>query len=597
MKLIVDTLRQLLPMLPHRAQRFLWIYIAASSLLALIDVAALGLLAVSLSSMVGDKPVVLPVIGEVPEADYVWLLLIVSSLIIGKSLLSIGLQWIATRQFAQYELEIGDKLFEAYIRAPWTERLKKNTAHLVRLADVGIANTTAGFLLPVITLPGLVITSVAVFAVIVVAQPLTALVTVVYLGGISAGMAFGLSRRSVQAGRVNRNYSFTVASLMTDMVSALKEITLRDKAGEVAGVVHANRIHTTRARANISFLGAVPKFVLDSALVGGFLLVGGVAYIGGGLAGALGSVALFGVAGFRLVPALTSFQAILTGTQANSAHVQAVIEDITQAREYIERAETIGHDPIEGEPRELTLTDVFFSYPGAEQKALRNISLTIPLGSSLGLVGSSGSGKTTFVDLILGLLVPSSGEIGLDGRPLADVLAAWRSRVGYVPQDVALFDGSVAQNVALAWGEEYDHERVETALRRAQLWDVIAARPGGIHSPVGDRGMSLSGGQRQRLGIARALYGDPLILVMDEATSALDTKTEADVVAAIRQLKGEVTVVSVAHRLSTIRDNDQVCFMRDGEIVAVGTFDELLQAIPDFAVQATLAGLTEKLEE
>ena len=161
-----------------------------------------------------------------------------------------------------------------------------------------------------------------------------------------------------------------------------------------------------------------------------------------------------------------------------------------------------------------------------------------------------------------------------------------------MPQDVSLFDGTVAQNVALTWSNDFDRDRVRTALERAQLWPTIEARAGGIDSRVGDRGMSLSGGQRQRLGIARALYSDPLILVMDEATSALDTKTESDVATAIRELRGQVTVVAVAHRLSTVMDSDQVCFMRDGKIVANGTFDEVVAAVPDFAVQAALAGLT-----
>jgi ABC-type multidrug transport system fused ATPase/permease subunit len=219
------------------------------------------------------------------------------------------------------------------------------------------------------------------------------------------------------------------------------------------------------------------------------------------------------------------------------------------------------------------------------------VNLDLPVGSTLGLVGSSGAGKTTLVDLLLGLLVPSEGTIELDGVGLESILADWRSRVGYVPQEVAIFDGTIAQNVALAWNNDFDPSRVENALKRAQLWDFVAARDGGINSSVGDHGMALSGGQRQRLGIARALYGDPLILVMDEATSALDTKTESDVVNAIRNLRGEVTVVSVAHRLATIRDNDQLCFMRDGEIVAQGTFDHLVSTVPDFAVQAGLAGL------
>ncbi|WP_341954149.1 ABC transporter ATP-binding protein [Salinibacterium sp. TMP30] len=592
MKLILRTLRELVPLLPERAQRFLWGYIAASTSLAILDIAALGLLAVSLSSMVANLPVKLPIVGAVPTENYVWIVLTVSLLIITKSILSISLQWVATRRFASYELEIGDKLFNAYIRAPWSDRLKRSTAQLVRLADVGIANTISSFLLPAMTMPTLVITAVSIFAVLVIAQPATALITVLYLGAMAVLLAVVVSRKSVQAGRANRDYSFAVATLMTDMVSALKEITLRNKASEVAEVVHANRIYTTRARANINFLSAVPKFVLDAALIGGFLLVGGFAYVEGGLADALAAIAIFGVAGFRLVPALTGFQSVLTVTHASSPHVQAVIDDIYQSRVYIERAETIGHDPIGEAPRSLELENVSFTYEGSSMPAIDDVNLSIPLGSTLGLVGSSGAGKSTLVDILLGLLVPSDGSIELDGEPLENVLASWRARVGYVPQDVAIFEGSIAQNVALVWNTDFDAERVESALRRAQLWTTVESRPEGMNSAVGERGMSLSGGQRQRLGIARALYSDPLILVLDEATSALDTKTESDVAAAIRSLRGEITIVSVAHRLSTIRDNDQVCFMQDGRVVAVGTFEELVAQVPEFAEQAALAGIS-----
>lgn len=592
MKLLWRTLKRLLPLLPGRARSFLWLYVILSSGLALLDVAALGLLAVSLASMVQSNPVNLPIVGVISETGYVWILVAVSGLIILKSVLNVVLQWKATRRFASFELEIGDRLFAAYIRAPWTERLQRNTSQLVRMADVGIAAVIAGFLLPVLTLPTLFTTAIAVVAVIIVAQPITALVTIVYLGGIAGILYFWVSRKSVEAGRVNRDYSFKVASLMTDMVSALKEITLRNKSGEVAAVVHANRIHTTRARANLSFLGAVPKFVLESALIGGFLLVGGVAYLGGGMPQAFAAVALFGVAGFRLVPSLTGFQSIITQTHSNIPQVRAVMGDIDQAAGYLERAEKIGHEPLASEPRVLELRDVEFTYPNSSAPAVSGIDLVVPMGSTVGLVGSSGAGKSTLVDILLGLLVPSSGSILIDGVPLEGVLADWRSRVGYVPQDVALFDGTVAENVALSWTDDFDRERVTQALKRAQLWDVVSSRVGGLDARVGERGMSLSGGQRQRLGIARALYSDPLILVMDEATSALDTKTESDVSTAIRELRGQVTIVSVAHRLSTIRDNDQVLFMRDGGIAARGSFDDLIREVPDFAVQASLAGLT-----
>lgn len=591
MTLIWKTLRSIVPLLPARARRFLWMYVVSTSALAILDVAALMLLAVSVTSMVQMDDVNLPVIGTITSDGYIWIIATVAILIITKSALAVTLQWFATRRFATFELEIGDRLFDAYIRAPWTERLKRNTSQLVRLADVGIANVTAGFLLPVLGLPQLLCTSAAVIAVLVVAEPVTAVVTLVYLGFIALILYFWMSRKSVEAGRVNRDYSFRVASLMTDMVAALKEITLRNMAPDVAKVVHDNRIHTTRARANLGFLGAFPRFVLDAALIGGFLLVGGVAFIMGGAAQAISAVAVFAVAGFRLVPSLTGFQAVLTQATSNVPHVTAVISDIEAAEGYLERAERIGHEPLTSDPRSLVLSDVAFTYPGSEHPALRDVSLTLPIGSTLALVGSSGAGKSTLVDLILGLLEPTEGTVRLDDRNLHDVMAAWRSKVGYVPQDVALFDGTIAQNVALSWTTEFDRDRVETALRRAQLWDIVSGRPGGMDGRVGDRGMSLSGGQRQRLGIARALYSDPLVLVLDEATSALDTKTEADVTSAIQQLRGDVTLISVAHRLATIRDHDQICYMREGGIAATGTFDEVVDAMPEFAVQARLAGL------
>ena len=239
----------------------------------------------------------------------------------------------------------------------------------------------------------------------------------------------------------------------------------------------------------------------------------------------------------------------------------------------------------------LELKDVEFTYPGAEGPAVTNISLRLPIGSSVGIVGQSGAGKSTLIDIFLGLLTPSKGTMTLDGVPLEDVLSDWRKRVGYVPQDVAIFDGTVAQNVALSWGGDIDEDKVRSALERAQLLDTVNTRAGGINGRVGERGLALSGGQRQRLGIARALYMDPLVLVLDEATSALDTSTEAAVANAISELHGEITVISVAHRLSTIRHNDQICFMKDGTIVSQGIFDEVIRINPDFAQQAALAGL------
>ncbi|WP_434993719.1 ABC transporter ATP-binding protein [Arthrobacter sp. Ld5] len=591
MKELLRVLRELMPLLPANARRFILVFGISLSVLSLVEAGALGIFAVVMTQILGGGDINLPLLGTVSRETSLWLLVASAVLMIGKSLVGIWMQWISTRKFAEFELQIGTHLFNSYIRSPWTERMKRSTAELVRLIDVGIANTIAGVLVPAVTIPSQILSFVSVLAILVVTQPLTALITVIYLGLIAGVLYVWLTKKSYEAGRVNRDSAMRMSTLVSEMIAALKEITLRDKAQEVGDVVFVSRSRAAHSRSNIRFLAAVPKFVVDMALIGGVLLIGTVSFLTGGLESALAAVAIFGIAGFKMVPSLTAVQSQLALTQSTLPYTSIVMEDIRRMDSYSDRDETIGSRQIGAEPRSLTLSGVGFTYPGASSPAVQDIDLDIPLGSSVGIVGQSGAGKSTLIDILLGLLTPSAGSMRLDGVPLEDVLADWRSRVGYVPQDVAIFDGSIAQNVALTWSGDFDEHRVREALRRAQLLETVDSRAGGIHGKVGERGLALSGGQRQRLGIARALYVEPLVLVLDEATSALDTATEAAVAAAIQELHGEITVISVAHRLSTIRHSDQVCFMKDGSIVSRGTFDEVVAGNPDFAQQALLAGL------
>lgn len=589
------TVRQLLTVLPAGTRRFIITFAVLQSLLAVLDVAAIGLLALVLAPMLTQSSMTLPVVGITlsEPGDFGWVLLVVGGLIITKSALAILLQWWATRRFARFEQVLGARLLETTFKAPWTERLQRNSTDIIRSTDVGVSSTVAGVLIPFCQLSGEVFTFVAVLAVLLVAQPVLASVTILYFGLVALLLYRVVLQRAVRAGQDNRTYSARAMRLVSEMVHSLKEVTLRDKSQEVADTVLKVRRRASMARANQTFLGAIPRYVLEAGLIGGLALGGVVGYLQDGVPGAFTAIALFGVAGFRLVPSLTRFQTIMGQTGANMPFAQQVLDEIERGREYVDAELTGGREPLPEGARALRLERVTFTYPGGEAPAVKDVTLHLPFGQTLALVGASGSGKSTLVDLILGLLQPDSGQILVEDRPLPDVLKAWRSRVGYVPQDVSLFDASVARNVALAWDDDgIDEERVRRALDRAQLLDVIESRPDGIHGKVGERGLNLSGGQRQRLGVARALYTDPLVLVMDEATSALDTSTEAAVTSAIRELSGEVSVIVVAHRLATIRHSEQVCFMRDGELIASGTFEDVVAAQPDFAEQAALAGLT-----
>lgn len=593
MKSVIRSLRSILAVLPPAARRFLAFYSVALGLLSILDAAALGLLAVIITPLVSNTKVSLPVIGEVDSVGLLVLLGLVCLLIVVKGALTLLLTWVATRRFAVYELEIGNQLLDAYLSSPWVTRLSRNSSDLIRIADIGIANTIAGFILPVATLPGEALTFVTLLIVLAIAQPAIAGVALVYLGLVGIVLFFWISRRAQEAGMVGFRSSLRVSRLIAEMVGALKEITLRNKTDEVAEVVRQTRVHTARARANMQFLSNVPRVVLESALIGGFVLVGITGYLIGGIPATVTAVSLFALAGFRMVPSLQRFQNVLTIVTASVPHVEIVVDDIRAAANATPESRHVDRATPSEEPVSLDLESVSFTYPSAQDPAVHDVSLSIPFGSSAAIVGASGSGKSTLVDLILGLVSPSSGDITIDGTPIDELTNWWRARVGYVPQEVSLFDASVAQNVALSWSDNVDRERVLAALDQAQLLDTIEARFGGIDGGIGERGLSLSGGQRQRLGIARALYAQPLVLVLDEATSALDTSTEATVTEAIKALRGTVTTVTVAHRLATIQHSDRIFFMSGGRVAAQGSFEELVTSTPEFARQAALAGLTD----
>ena len=592
MKATVGLYRDIVAILPPKARRYLVRYSFLLGLLAILDGAALAILAIVIGPVVAGTPLTLPLLGTIDTLGLLLMLGLVCLVIILKGVLALTLAWRATRIFAHYELQLGVRLFDSYLGSSWVERLKRNSADIVRLTDSSVSTTISGFVLPATAIVGELLSFFTVVAVLAIAQPVVAAIAIVYLGALGALLFFWVTKRTREAGQVALRFSLRSTRLITEMVGALKEVTLRDKAAEAAAVVRANRGRTTRARANAQFLGQVPRYVLDSGIVGGFAIVGAIGFVTDGLTGALTAVALFGLAGFRMAPSIVRFQGIISQVTVSTPHARAVLDEIIRSESAQTRGAQAKQVPLPDSPQLIRFADVSFSYEAGRSAAVHDISLEIPFGSTVAFVGSSGAGKSTVVDLLLGLIEPTSGAIDIDGFPLPELQSAWRRRIGYVPQDVSLFDATVAQNVALTWSGDVDVDRVREALSLAQMLTTVEARDGGLNARVGERGLALSGGQRQRLGIARALYSNPLVLVMDEATSALDTTTEAAVTDAIRTLRGSMTIVTVAHRLSTVKEADTIFFMRDGAVAAHGSFSQLIKTVPDFAEQARLAGLS-----
>lgn len=591
MKAALALYRDLLSALPPDARRFLNVYSTLLASLAVFDAAALGLLAVVIGPLSVGSSVVLPVFGTLDTIGVAISILVICALMILKGAFSALIMRWGSQRIASYEVALGDRLFRAYLGASWQERLRKNSSDMLRFTDNGVDAAINAFVRPGATLLGEVVSLTAVVVTLAVIQPVIALVTVLYLLLIGAVLYFWIARHSRRAGEINVEASVRTSRLILEVMSALKEVTLRRKENDVATVVASSRTRSARARANIYFLGQIPRYVLESGIIGGFVVVGGAGFLIGGIEQAISAVALFALAGFRMAPSVIRFQTIISQMLAASDYPRRVIADLRAAEHQMAAHTSQVELDLPDDPRMLTFRDVSFWYDEGGEPAVSGITLEIPFGSSVAFVGASGSGKSTMVDLLLGLLEPQSGSIEIDGVPLRSATQAWRSRVAYVPQDVAIFDASVAQNVSLSWDDNFDPDRVITSLKKAHVWNLVDSRPRGINAGVGERGLSLSGGQRQRIGIARALYSDPLVLVMDEATSALDVQTEADVTDSIAALTGDRTLVTVAHRLSTVKSADRIFFMRDGKLVHSGSFGELVAAVPDFARQAALAGL------
>lgn len=596
MKAVLALYRDVVKAFPAGGRFFLNLYAWFLASLAIFDAAALGLLAVVIGPIAAGQAVVLPVVGRLDDIGVVLAILTICVLLISKGVLAVLLTWWATRRIPRFEVAIGDRLLRSFLLAPWRDRLRKNSNDVMRLADTGVDVTVNAFALPGATLLGEMVSLAAVIAALAVVQPEIAATTLAYLLVLGAVLFFWIARHARRAGEINVENSIRTSRLILEIVAAMKEVTLRNKEPEVAEVVKSIRTRSARARGNIYFLSQLPRYALEAGLVGGFIVIGGVGFLLGGIEQAVTAVALFALAGFRVAPSVIRSQSVLSQMIAVSEFPRQVLRELADTeRSSGEIAQRAVRELPEA-PKQIVMKNVSFRYSPDAPAAIRDVSLEIPLRSTVAFVGESGSGKSTMVDLLLSLLEPSEGSVCIDDVPLSELRASWRSRVGYVPQEVALFDASIAQNVALTWGDQYDPDRVQQSLKKAQLWDLVSARDGGIEARIGERGLALSGGQRQRLGIARALYSDPLVLVMDEATSALDTKTESQVGDAIGELGDGITKIVVAHRLATIRHSDRIFFMKDGTLLGSGKFEDLVIKFPDFARQAALAGLAEAVK-
>ena len=381
---------------------------------------------------------------------------------------------------------------------------------------------------------------------------------------------------------------------IVEIFSSYRESVVRNRRDYYAREIGKLRFDLADTSAEINFMPYISKYVIETTVVVGALLIGSAQFLFQDSTKAVATLAIFLAAGTRVAPAVLRLQqgAIQIRGSLGMASPTLDLIDALGATPLIEIVDDTVDLAHAGFVADIQLENVSFTYPGKNEPAIADITVTIPAGSSAAFVGPSGAGKTTIVDVLLGVLSTDTGLVTVSGLPPLAAVARWPGAVSYVPQDVVISNGTIRENVALGYPAEVaTDELVMSALKVANLDGFVVGLPQGVDTPVGERGAKISGGQRQRLGIARAMFTKPQLLVLDEATSSLDGETEASISAAIHAMRGSTTVVMIAHRLSTVRNADIVVYMAEGKVIATGTFEEVRRYVPDFDRQAKLMGL------
>ncbi|QXD16215.1 ABC transporter ATP-binding protein/permease [Rhodocaloribacter litoris] len=506
-----------------------------------------------------------------------------------KNLYLYGVYYLQVQVTEFHRVRLADRLFRAYLRAPWEFHLNRNTAELLRNITTETKEIMTGVINPLLTLTMAGMMTLFTVVLLLVTTPGIAVVGIALVGGASWGFLRIFKHRLQHYGIEAKHERKEVIKAVTQGLSALVDMRVLGRERYFEQVFHRSVANFARVMRLHQVIRQASPNVLEMVAVVGLLgIVMVLVLVGTDAASLVPMLALYGAAIVRLRQSIGQMVGSISQIQFSGAAIPHIVEDLQRLEgpSWKRQKKQPPPPPLAFE-RVIRVEDVTYTYPDAGRPALHGVTLEVRKGESVAFVGSTGSGKSTLVNVILGLLRPQQGRVTVDGVDIHDNLRGWLDHVGYVPQVIVLLDDTLRRNVAFGIPDgEIDDAKVWAALEAAQLADFVRSLPEGLDTVTGERGVRLSGGQRQRVGLARALYHNPDVLVLDEATAALDNQTERRVMETIESLKRDRTVLMIAHRLSTVQRCDRLYFLKDGRIDATGTFDELAASHPEFQQMA-----------
>ena len=518
--------------------------------------------------------------------------LVLAILVVSNAFSGVTIWWLLRFAFRKNH-DLSTRLLSKYLSQPYTEFLDRNTAEMSQniLSEVMVVVTG-------VLIPGMYVFvrgAMCLFLVLLLlfVDVRLAVTVIGVLGGAYAVIYFFVRGRQARAGKARMEANSERFRMAAEALGGVKEIQVLERERDFVARYADPSLRFANHAVRNEIVGVLPRYTMETIAIGGVLLIVILLLARGpGQEQPLfATLGVYAFAGYKMLPALQHLFESLTTVRFYESALDTLREDLLRGGERmlpeVDEIEPSSNAPIDFDET-IRLSGVTFQYPGASMPSLDGVDLTIRKGSAHGLVGGTGAGKTTLVDMILGLLVPQDGALEVDGLEVAGPrVGGWRRLVGYVPQEIFLTDDSVARNVAFGVpAEQVERERVEWAAGIAQLDEVVAELPDGLDTVIGERGVRLSGGQRQRIGIARALYGNPDVLILDEGTSALDGATEAKVIDALQAMEPPKTMLWIAHRLASVRDCDEIHVLDQGRIVAHGGYDELMRTNDQFRAMA-----------
>ena len=579
---------------------FLQILMGALDLLGVIAIGLLGALSVTglQSSKPGDRVNAALNILHIQSATFQNQVVILGIsavvLLVGRTILSIFFTRRILFFLSRRGAKISADLISRLLSQPLLVVQSRTTQETVYAVTTGVERIVLQVLATaVVWIADLALLIVMIVGLLVV-DPVTAVATFLVFLLVGYFLYKFMHVRAGNLGIENSTLNIRSNEKIVEVFASYRESVVRNRRDYYAREIGTLRYSLANTSAELAFLPYVSKYVIETTVVVGAVLIGAAQFIFQDASHAIATLAIFLAAGTRIAPAVLRLQqgtiTIKSGLGVASPTLD-LIEALGNAPMTVNIDDKVDviHD---GFRSEIDVENISLTYPNKILPAINNVSLTIPAGTSVAFVGPSGAGKTTMIDLLLGVLNPGSGSVLVSGLPPLLAVAKWPGAVSYVPQDVVIAAGTIRENIALGYPmKEATDELVLDALKVAHLDEFVASLPDGIDTQVGERGARISGGQRQRLGIARAMFTRPHLLVLDEATSSLDGETEASISDAIHALRGSTTVVIIAHRLSTVRNADKVVYLSNGNVLATGTFEEVRQVVPDFDHQAKIMGL------